>query len=195
MIKLPVQGIMDFWNSRTGREKNLIVALLICFAVFLDYLLFIRPVQAIYADTLPRLGMLKKELRGLKEDRKNKDGIEKDWMAAKEKLAEAEARFVSWDEMSMTLDRVSQLAQSSGVKIMSLAPVEAKSARTQSLYRPIPIVVSGLGGTHAIGKFLEKLETNHTFFRVTTMRIAENPSDVKRHLLELRVEALRRGAA
>ncbi len=194
-MKLPLDGLIEFWNTRTAREKNMLVVCLICFIIALDYLLFIRPVQAIYADTLPQLGTLKKELRGLKQDRKNKEGIEKNWMDAKARLAEAEARFVAWDEMSGMLDRVSQLAQSSGVKIMSLAPVEVKGARTGGLYRPLPIVISGLGGAHAIGKFLEKLESNRTFFRVTGMRIAENPSDVKRHLVELRVETLRKGGA
>jgi Tfp pilus assembly protein PilO len=194
-VNLPLEELIRFWNERAPRERNLLVVLILCLVLFVDYLLFMRPVQAIYADTLPQLGSLKQELRTLKQDRKNRDGIEKDWAEAKAKLAEAEGRFIEWHEMSGMLDRVSQLAQGSGVKIMSLAPLEIKSAQTPTRYRPIPVSLSGLGGAHAIGKFLSKLESDRTFFRITQLRIAENPSDVKRHLVELRFEVLRKGGA
>ena len=195
-MKFSIEEFLGFWNERSAREKIMLVSLLVCFIVFLNYLLFIRPVQAIFADTLPRLGSLKKELRELRQDKKNKEGIQKEWTDAKAKLEAAEARFIRWDEISMAMDKASEMAQSSGVKVISLVPVQSrKGGAPEGLYTPVPIVINGVGGTHAIGKFLAKLETSRIFFRVVMVRIAENPSDVKRHLFELQLLVLQRAGA
>ncbi|MGH7197808.1 MAG: hypothetical protein ACREH5_03605 [Candidatus Omnitrophota bacterium] len=195
-MKLPIEEFMEFWSERSAREKIMLVSLLVCFIVFMDYLLFIRPVQAIFADTLPRLGSLKNELRGLRLDKKNKEGIEKDWADAKVKLEAAESRFIRWDELSIAMDQASELAHSSGVKIISLVPVQSRKGDAPAgLYTPVPILINGVGGTHAIGKFLTKLETSRIFCRVMAVRIAENPSDAKRHLFELQLIVMQRAGA
>lgn len=195
-MKIPFDELIAFWNERTAREKIMLMSLLVCFIVFLDYLLFIRPVQAVFADTLPRLGSLKQELHGLRQDKKNKEGIEKEWTEAKAKLQEAESRFIRWDELSIVLDKASEVAQSSGVKIISLVPVQSRKGDPPAgLYTPVPIIMNGMGGAHAIGKFLAKLETSRIFCRVMSVRIAENPSDARRHLFELQLAVMQKAGA
>ncbi|HXV18792.1 MAG TPA: hypothetical protein VD883_01810, partial [Candidatus Omnitrophota bacterium] len=84
------EPVVVFWNTRSTREKNMILVLLFLAILFVDYSLLIRPVQGFYANTLPKLGEVKRELKTLKEDSKNKDGILSGWEKAKASLAEQE---------------------------------------------------------------------------------------------------------
>ena len=199
MIKLPMGAVSGyitrFINERTPREKQMLLVLAIAAAFFLDYLILIRPVQDMFADTLPRLYAVKEEWRELKADKKNKEAIEKSWKEAEVRFQEEEKRFVTQDELSMLMDNYSKLASQSGVKLVSLKPIGlSKSQLGGGLYTPIPIESRALAGTHELGKFLSRLETNRTFFRVTNLRIMENPDDTKRHLVDLNVEVLRKGS-
>lgn len=195
MIKLPIEPLVSFVNERSAREKKMLLVMGLGLVLALDYLILILPIQTMFADTLPKLGPVKSELRTLKEDKKNKDLIESNWVSTKARLQEAEKSFISADEVSMLLENFSNLAGLSGVKIVSLKPIEMTGSQLakSGLYVPIPIKASALAGTHELGKFLNRLETNRTFFRITNLHILENPADSRRHLVEIEVEALRKG--
>ncbi len=192
MIQLPIDRVALFYNSRTVREQKLLLLFLVCLVIVLDYFALMRPVQGVFADTLPRLSALQPELKTLREDKKNKAQLEAHWQDAKARLEEAEKNFVDSDEVSALLEELSQLAQNSGVKIMALKPIEMTSAGEGAVYSPVPIKMSALAGTHELGRFLVKLETNRPFFRVTGMRITENPADVRRHQIDLELESFRK---
>lgn len=193
MIQLALDKAVGFYNTRTVREQLLLLIFAASLVLSLDYFVLIRPVQRIFADTLPKLGSLKRELKSLKDDKKNKALLEAHWQETTAKLGEAEKSFVDSDEVSALLEELSRLAQASGVKITTLKPITIARAGEGLVYSPVPIKMNALAGTHELGRFLVKLETSRPFFKVTDMRIVENQMDSRKHQIDLELESYRKG--
>ncbi len=193
-IKFSVEAVTRHLNERSPREKIMIVILAGSLALFLDYLILVRPIVRVFFDTMPRLASTKQDLHMLGEDRKNKELIEQNWKDMKELLTAANKSFVEPNEIPAFLENLSKLAQETEVKIMSLNPADAPKTAESGPYTRVPISLSAAAGTHAFGRFLAKLESQKPFIRVTDIKITANPMDMKRHQIELKVEAYRKGA-
>lgn len=196
--KLFLVLLQKFINERNPREKQLIIVLGILGIIFLDYWLLINPVVKIFMNNHSQFETLQSELQGLRDDQKNKAVIEKNWNQMKEKLGQTEKCFVAPDEMPAFLENISKLAQNSGVKVLSLQPLEnlQKNNKKDAMnpYTGMSIKMSAVGGTHELGKFLFWLETNLTFIKVTDLRVSANSVDDRKHLLELTIEVYRKEA-
>lgn len=188
-LKPAIEKSVNFINARSAREKMMIIAFATTAIVFLDYLVLIRPVITVFRDTLPALSTLETELQDLKSDKANEKKIEEAWAEAKAALAARERAFIAPNELPKLLENLSSLAQSSGVKILNLKPVEMPNTNPANRYIGTPIHISALAGTHELGTFLSALEGGETFFRVSSLTIAANPQDMRRHKVDLDLEA------
>lgn len=186
-----IDKLMNFLNSRNPREKMMFILLAGAGVLVLDTLVFIQPVAKMFMAEGPELSTVGQDLRSLQDDYKNRDQIEKSWTKAKEALLEKEKMFIAPNEVPALLENLSKLAQSSGVKILTLKPEAVMS--DSGHYQRIPIKISGLAGAHEFGRFLAKLESSPTFFRVTDVRIQNSLADTRRHSVDLIVEAYRKG--
>jgi Tfp pilus assembly protein PilO len=193
-IKLPLDAAAGFLNSRTLREKQMFIGFFVIFVLTLDYFLLIHPVGLIFMESAPKLGELNKELEELRADRRDKDAIQKKWEETRNDLTQKEQAFIAPNEIPALLEGLSKEAFASGVKITSLKPLDMPRGKAEKDYSSLPIQMSGLAGTHELGNFLARLETGKTFFRVRDMKISANPSNERKHLVELSVESLRRQA-
>ena len=185
--------VANFLNSRNVREKNMIVVFLIVGVFVLDYFLWLQPTLRIYGALYPQIGPLTEDLKGLKEDAKNREIILKRYEKAREDVTEKEKFFVNADETPALLENLSQKAQRSGVKITTLEPMDAvKSAGANALYVALPIQIKATAGTHELGAFLSELETQKPFFRVRDLKISSNPLNERKHQIEMSMEIYRR---
>ncbi len=193
--KLWVAWLTKFINERNPREKQMIIVLGLSGMLLLDYWILIHPVIKTYRQIFSQTAPLEAELAGLRDDQKNKKFIAKNWNQAKANLEVSEKRFIGPNEMPAFLENLSKLAFDSGVKVMSLQPLEKpnKNSKKERVnpYSSIPIRMSATGGTHEFGKFLSWLEHNPTFIRVKDIKIASNSVDDHRHMLELEIEVYR----
>src|SRR3989338_3420778 len=123
-IKLGLVLLQKFINERNPREKQMIIVLSILGIIFLDYWFLINPVVKIFTNNYSQFKMLQNKFQELSNDQKNKKVIEKNWNQIKEKLGQTEKCFVAPDEMPAFLENISKLAQNSGVKVLSLQPLE-----------------------------------------------------------------------
>ena len=176
-------------NSRSEREKQAIVGFLILLVFAADYTFLIKPSVKTFSQMLPKLGPLRQELKDLKEDAAAKEDIQKKWEESQKLLTEHSRALIAPDETPLLLENLSQLAQRSGLKILSLQPQESPNMKAGSLYAPFPITLKGMAGTHEIGSFLNSLETGPTFFSIKDLKINSNPSDDRKHVVELWMEA------
>ena len=190
--KFSKEKLMNFVESRNLREKTLIAVLAIAAILFLDYWLLLRPVFAVFAAARPELRSLGTQKKILLENKKNSAEIEKSWSGAKSRLEEMEKRFVGRDEIPALLENLSKVALGSGVKILSLTPSEPTASLGAGTYNRVEIKISAMAGTHEFGRFLSKLESGTTFFKVTDLKISDNPLDPNRHLMGLSAEVYRK---
>jgi Tfp pilus assembly protein PilO len=87
------------------------------------------------------------------------------------------------------LESLSEMARSSGMKIVSIEPVEErdnKALRGQA-YQAIPIRMNARAGYHELGKFFSTLENSERFIKIADMRIKTNAASPKKHDVELLV--------
>ncbi len=190
-----MHGVLKFFNERTPREKNLLLLFLFSTLFFVDYTFLIHPVQNFLGVNTPKLREAKKELKTLRQDKKNKTLIEIEWNNTQAKLLETEKKFVDPNEMSAVLQDLSEMASLSGVKIISIKPSESAAVQKGRGYESQSIRINALAGSHETGKFLAKFETKPVFFKVAEVKITENTQDVRRHFVDLELLVYRKGAA
>ncbi len=193
--KLPIHPVINFLNSRNPREKQMILVMGLCGILAVDYLILIRPITSFFSQGMSKSSMIAQEVKDLETDQKNKALITKALQDAKERLAKTESRFVTSGELPVLLENLSKLASESGVRISSLQPMEAAPEESAKRYALVPIRVQALAGTHELGGFLSRLESDAIFFHVANLKISENPAHNRKHLVELQIAVYRKGAA
>lgn len=181
----------NFLNSRSERERVMVLAMIAAIGLALDYFVFVRPLAAVCMKNAPVAEALKLELKDLNEDQKHKKMIQDRWNQAKALLTEKEKMFVAANEVPMLLENLSRSAQNSGLRIMSLVPLEITSGAAGP-YARLPIRISAVAGTHEVGKFLSEVEGGSTFLKVTNLKIAANSTNERKHLVEIQIEGLRK---
>lgn len=191
-LKPSVDQFMSFYSARSDREKIMVIALGVAAALFLDYWILVRPVAAIYAETLPKLQRLNAEKKELVSDWKNQDRIQERWTKTTLEVQAKEKRFVATNELPSLLENLSRLARESGVKILALRPIESQEQASGGRYQPAHVKISATAGAHELGSFLSKLENAQTFFAVKNLVIRSNTSDLKKHLIEVELLVYRR---
>ena len=102
-------------------------------------------------------------------------------------------------ELPNILALLSELAGKSDVKIQTIFPQRpvgssppaakgAKAAGAASLtgyYKEVPIQIDAVGGYHQLGMFLSLVESSDKLLGLSSLRIAANPQDTKRHTFKL----------
>lgn len=103
-----------------------------------------------------------------------------------------EKRLPNQDQVSSLLEDFSIVAESSGVKILRLKPLEesgntAKSKSANALYSEFPILIEARAGYHQLGYFVNKVENMDRFIKVTEVDISGNDRDPRHHTIKMRI--------
>ena len=103
-----------------------------------------------------------------------------------------EKRLPSQDQISSLLEDFSNVAESSGVKILRIKPLEepaplSKQKPVNNAYTEFPILIEARAGYHQLGAFINKLETMDRFIRVTDLDMAGNDKDPRHHDIKIRI--------
>ncbi|MEI8345235.1 MAG: type 4a pilus biogenesis protein PilO [Candidatus Omnitrophota bacterium] len=192
MRKITTETVVKYVNNLASREKIMLLVMVATAMFFVDNFFFIRPLWDVFARNLPELKECRTELKTLKDDAQNSRLIAQKWEAAKTRLGHCDSRFVLMQEMPTLLEDLSKSAQKASIRIISIVPQEAVQGDTDPYLRfAIKIVASA--GLHEFGRFLAELEGGGTYFRVLDVNIKANPTDEKRHLIEVLVEGFRKG--
>ena len=87
------------------------------------------------------------------------------------------------------LESLSEMARSSGMRIVSIEPVVGKGNKTQKgqAYQAIPIKMSVRAGYHELGKFFSTIESSERFIKIADIRIKATAASPKKHDVELLV--------
>lgn len=187
-LKISFNALVTFFNERSAREKKMLFIMGLAFFIVADYWMIAAPVLFVSQKTMPGLSASKQELKELRDDLENRVLIDKNWSNIKQKNQTLEQALISADEMPALLENLSKQAREAGLRIISLKPGERSLAKDNDISVCIPIEIHALAGTHELGFFVEKLENGKTFFRVQDLRIAANPNEAKRHLVQITLE-------
>ena len=193
MLRIDVAA--NFVNSRSVREKLLILSFGGLFILSLDYLLWLSPVIKTLSRTVPAYMAAETDLQNMRDDKKNEAEIKERLEHLEEDLLAREKGIETADQIDTLLEGLSKQAIQSGVRITSLSPMEDGSGTRVGDYASLPINLKAAAGTHELGRFLSTLEGGDTPFKVLNLKIEENDQSPKKHLIEMKIETYRRAGS
>jgi Tfp pilus assembly protein PilO len=122
----------------------------------------------------------------------NEAGIQKQHDNFEKQAEYLEKRLPGQAQISSILEDFSNVAESSGVKILRIKPLEApvvasKQKVTNDSYSEIPILIEARAGYHQLGAFVDKIENMDRFIKLTDIDIASIDSDPRRHDIKMRI--------
>lgn len=194
MKKVSATALTDFINSRNPREKIMFVFLFIAAVFAIDYILLVQPIVNLFMNELPLQKSLKAELVELKEDQKNKENIQKNYVELKTRFEEILATFIENDQVPELLENLSKIASDAGVRIVTIKPSPESTVDSIPGFSLLPIEMTASSGTHALGNFLYRLESDKMFYRVEGLSIQANPAEPGKHQITVRLETYRKTA-
>jgi len=121
---------------------------------------------------------------------KNEARIKKQHGELTKQVRLSEQQLAGHDEIAALLEDFSSVAESSGVKILRIKPLEALDNISQAdngFYSEFPILIEARGGYHQCGVFVNNLESMAAFIRIDDVDIKGRSEDPRRHDIRLRV--------
>jgi Tfp pilus assembly protein PilO len=103
-----------------------------------------------------------------------------------------EKRLPGQDQISSLLEDFSNIAESSGVKILRIKPLEdpapiSKQKSANNSYTEFPILIEARAGYHQLGTFVNKIETMDRFIRITDIDVTGTDRDPRHHDIKMRI--------
>ncbi|MBU1007249.1 MAG: type 4a pilus biogenesis protein PilO [Candidatus Omnitrophica bacterium] len=124
----------------------------------------------------------------------SEDRIKKQHLNLSEQVGNFEKRLARQDQISALLQDFSSIAESSGVRILRVMPLDPARGADGSLsangfYSEFPILIEAMAGYHQCGTFINKLENIDRFIRVDDVDIKGGAGDPRHQHIKLRVSA------
>jgi len=120
----------------------------------------------------------------------NESRIKKQHNELSKQVKLSEQQLAGHDEIAVLLEDFSSVAESSGVKILRIKPLETLDNISQTdrgFYSEFPILIEARGGYHQCGVFVNNLEGMTTFIRIDDVDVRGRSQDPRRHDIRLRV--------
>jgi Tfp pilus assembly protein PilO len=122
----------------------------------------------------------------------NEAGIKRQYENFVQQAGSLEKKLPGQDQISSLLEDFSNVAESSGVKILKIKPLEApvslsKQKVTNNAYTEFPILIEARAGYHQVGDFINKIESMDRFIKVTDIDIAGSDKDPRHHDVKIRI--------
>jgi len=179
--------LKNFKTQLIKNQKLVIYGVITACLLFANYSLFLRPTFISLKETIPRLAQMKKQLISDKSLVANIPRFKIQIEQMRESISSYRKKFSTRQEIAELLKDLSEIAKDSNVKIISIKPhqpVDAQSVSTASgAYQKFPISIRAVCGYHQLGAFLNSLENDETFMRVSDINIASDEKDPSQHLV------------
>lgn len=177
------------------KEKDKLLALFVIVgiaALAFYFNLFLRPQFSKFIANNREFQVIKKRVASAEALIRNSERIKLQYENFKKQSELLEHRFPVHDEMSSLLEDFSNIAESSGVKILKIKPLgtagsDSAAGASGAFYSIFPILIEAKAGYHQFGAFVNKLENMDRFIKIEKMDIKHSSTDPRRHDVVLEV--------
>lgn len=161
-------------------------------AIILYYNLLLKPQFLKFIVINREYKVVRARIRSAEDLILNKDRIKTQHDNFVKEVGLVEGRLSGHDKISGLLGDFSGVAESSGVKILKIKPLEVlpsggDTAEAVGFYSEFPILIEASAGYHQCGTFINKLESMDRFIRIDDIDIKVRPGDPRHHDIKLRV--------
>jgi Tfp pilus assembly protein PilO len=175
------------------KEKQKLMVLFGIFglaAMLMFYNLLLKPQVSGFSMRNREYKAIKARVKSAEALIKNEARIRRQHEELKKQAGIFENRLPVHDEISGLLEDFSGIAESSGVKILRIKPLESPSGQSQAgkAYAAFMILIEASAGYHQCGSFINKLEAMEKFIKVEDIDIKSVAADPRRHDIKLRTK-------
>ena len=190
-----LKNIPELQLDESKRKILLLYILALLFVFVLYSIVFLKPSLSKIFELIPKVRVLKSEINAVHDDSRFEDKLTKKLSSLQDQMVFYENKLSRKKELPKLLESLSKLARSSRVKIRSITPIgktSSQGAGTQSkksVYQEVPIAITAQCGYHDLGTFINKLENDERYLRISNLKMKANASNPKRHNVEFVVYA------
>ena len=176
-------------NLKNTKQVAIIAAVVGIAALYsyINYLL-LPQIQNV-AKSYGKLSRIRAEVKIAQRAVSEIEGLKKQVAKYQGKIESYERMLPAEQEIPKLLGDLSEMAKTSGVKIVGITPFQPKqeAQSVERIYQEKPILINAKSGYHELGKFLADLENADRFMEVVDINIKVNNATPKRHDVELLV--------
>jgi Tfp pilus assembly protein PilO len=175
------------------KEKQKLMVLFGIFglaAIMMFYNLLLKPQVSGFSMRNREYKAIKARVKSAEALIKNEARIRRQHEELKKQAGIFENRLPMHDEISGLLEDFSRIAESSGVKILRIKPLDSPDDQDQAgrVYTAFIILIEASAGYHQCGLFINKLETMEKFIKVEDIDIKSIATDPRHHDIKLRIK-------
>jgi Tfp pilus assembly protein PilO len=183
--------LKNFKDKLVKNQKIIIYGIITVSLLIVNYTLFLKPTISSLSETMPKLAQMRRQFADSSSLVASIPRYKAQIEHMREGISLHGKKFSTSQEISELLKDLSDMAKDSNVKIISIRPhpaIEARSADTGSgAYQKFPISIRAICGYHQLGAFLNKLENDDTFMRVSDIKIEADQNDLSQHVVNILV--------
>jgi len=177
------------------KEKQKIYVLIAIFGLaglLLYYNLLLKPMYSGFAVKNKEFRTVRDRVKSGEALIKNEEGIKRQYDNFQKQAVFLEKRLPSQNQISGLLEDLSKVADSSGVSILRIKPLEepvlsSKQKSSGNSYIEFPILIEARAGYHQLGLFVNKLETMDRFIKIADIDIAGTDKNLRNHDIKIRI--------
>jgi len=181
-------NIMTILNNKKT-QKALLLALLAALAIIFYLNFLLKPQLIMVMNAVVSRNKAGRDLKNAEEKIAKVTGYKIELASYEEKVKKYEKILPAEQEIPGLLENLSNMARSSGVKIVEITPAMPKDGAFQKgdIYQEMPILITARSGYHELGCFLSSLECSDRFMKVVDIAIRSDKASPKKHNVELLV--------
>jgi|GEM_PF-3625777 Tfp pilus assembly protein PilO len=184
-----LSGIKDIFSGLKKEQKQMLVLAVIVTVVmlFVYVNMLLKPQLEGLFNTAGRVGKLKADVKKAESDIARIGQLKKSMASYSEKMDRYGEVLPAEESMPALLESLADMARSSNMKIVGVAPIEDRSGKPVrgQAYKSMPIAVNARAGFHELGKFFSAIENSGRFMKVADISIKSNKASPKKHDVEL----------
>lgn len=176
---------IDFKKEET--KKAILIGILSILVLVSYFNFLIKPQLDRTIRVFQKTGKVGGELKAALFNIENIEKFKSDMDGYRQKVSKYEKMLPAEQEIPSLLESLSQMANTSNVKIDAITPFMKNEEKKQSgqAYREMSIKINAKSGYHELGRFLASLENSDRFMKVVGMKVKANKATPKKHDVEL----------
>ena len=183
----------------TSREQRIIlIGACLAVAILWVYVTAImQPLQREATNMQQQVRSAREQLRALELSTANEATLREQHRQLSETVETLRKALPGEAELSSVIERISDLASQSSVKIQTVfpqhpvAPQDREGAPTGAarVYKEIPIQIDALAGYHQLGTFLSLIEQGDKPMQLSALRVSASAKEMRRHEIKLLIRS------
>ena len=175
------------------KEKQKILILIAIVGVaflIIYYMLFLKPQFTKFLNKNSEFSTVKKRVDSARKLIASKEKIYNQLEALKARSSAVQKKLPDQESMSSLLGAFSSIAESSGVSILKIKPVESETSSpaaktTKEAYDKFSILIEAKAGYFQLVRFVDKLENMDRFIEIDDIEVRNDPNDPRRHDIKM----------